>query len=263
MSASMVDKAAVVGEAADTDRGLSCRALTLTRPRPEGGEPRVILDELEAHFDAGALSLITGPIGSGKTTLLHLLAALLRPTSGEVLADGEAVSRFAAAHRDRWRRQVGLAFQSPAFLDELPVLENVMVPLLPTATSLGAARERARQELERFGVSSLAARHLPGLSGGERQRVTLARALCAEPRFVLCDEPTAHQDSAGAELILARLRELAQGGATVICVSHDARLADSDAADARWALREGKLAAHDDKLSAHDDKLSVSEAATP
>lgn len=221
-------------------RGLSCRELTLRRPRPGGGE-RVILDAIEADFAAGELSLVTGAIGSGKTTLLHLLAALLRPTAGEVLADGEAVSRYAAAHRDRWRRQVGLAFQSPAFLDELPVLENVMVPLLPAARSLTAARERAAQELERFGVASLADRQLAGLSGGERQRVTLARALCAEPRFVLVDEPTAHQDEQGAALILGRLRALAGEGATVVCVSHDARLRDGDAVDRRWELSAGKL----------------------
>ncbi|PID38340.1 MAG: ABC transporter ATP-binding protein [Deltaproteobacteria bacterium] len=222
------------------ERGLRCRELTLKRPRPGGGE-RLILDAVDAHFVAGELSLVTGPIGSGKTTLLHLLAALLRPTAGEVLADDEAVSRYAAAHRDRWRGRVGLAFQSPTFLDELPVLQNVMVPLLPQADSLAAARRRAEEELARFGVAKLAGRQLAGLSGGERQRVTLARALCGEPRFVLVDEPTAHQDQEGAELVLGRLRELAAQDATVVCVSHDLRLRDGDVADRRWEISEGKL----------------------
>lgn len=224
------------------DRGIECREVSLSRRTP-AGEQKLILDSICATFEAGSLSLVTGVIGSGKTTLLHLLSTILRPSSGEVLADGEAVSRYAPAHRDRWRRQAGLAFQSAHFLDELTVLENVMVPLVTVASSLAEAQQRALAELQRFQIEHLAARRLAGLSGGERQRITLARALVGRPRFVFADEPTAHQDEQGAEAIIARLAALAQQGATVVVVSHDPRLPASGAAQKSWTLDGGRLEA--------------------
>ncbi len=221
-------------------RGIACRDLHLVRRTPEGREHE-ILAGASAHFDAGAIALITGAIGAGKTTLLHILSTILRPSSGEVLADGEAVSRYDAAHKDLWRRNAGLAFQSPHFLDELSVIENVMIPLVPVAPSLAEARARALAELERFDITHLAERQLAGLSGGERQRITLSRALVGKPRFLFVDEPTAHQDARGAATIETRLLEARAGGATVIVVSHDPRLGRDGFADRSWILLEGRL----------------------
>lgn len=219
---------------------LTCRDVTLTRPTPDG-QPRTILDGVTATFASGSFHLIVGAIGSGKTTLLHLLATLLRPTSGVVLADDQPVSRFTAAHRDRWRRGVGLAFQAALLLPELTALENVMLPLIPRAPSLSQARQHALNQLERLQITHLAARRPPGLSGGERQRVTLARALVHAPALILADEPTAHQDPDGAALVLRLLTEEQARGATLIVVSHDLAVLQSDAPDVTWRLAEGAL----------------------
>lgn len=220
--------------------GIECRNLRLVRRTPEGRKHE-ILAGASAHFDAGAITVITGAIGAGKTTLLYILSTILRPTSGEVLADGDAVSRYDAAHKDVWRRNAGLAFQSPHFLDELSVIENVMIPLVPVAPSLREARTRALAELERLDIAHLAERQLPGLSGGERQRITLARALVGKPRFLFVDEPTAHQDAQGTSTIAVRLLDARADGATVIVVSHDHRLGQAGFADRSWILLEGRL----------------------
>jgi putative ABC transport system ATP-binding protein len=227
---------------ADTapERGLGCSNLRLVRRGPDGAE-RVVLLDVSAQFEANAISLITGAIGSGKTTLLHILCAILRPTAGEVYADGQPISRFATVHRDRWRREAGLALQASHFLDDLTVVENVMAPLIPRAVSLGRARDQALRELERFAILALADRSAAGLSGGERQRATLARALVGQPRFVFADEPTAHQDQVGTELIMQRLIESRDRGATVVVVSHDSRLRQAEIADRVWELRDGVL----------------------
>ena len=221
-------------------QGLECRALGLVRQTPRG-ETRVILREVSARFEPGTLSLIRGPIGAGKTSLLHLLSALLRPTTGEVLADGEPVSRYIAAHRDRWRRQAGLVFQGAHFLDGLSVIENVMAPLVPRGSSLSRMHRRGMDELERLGIGSLAQRSLAGLSGGERQRVSLARALVGDPRYLFADEPSAHQDAEGMDLIVSRLRHVRASGAVVVVVSHDPRFLEAGVADTRWTLVNGSL----------------------
>lgn len=232
--------------------GLQARDVRLLRPTPEGRE-RAILDGVTATFPVATLSLLGGVIGSGKSTLLAILASILRPTSGEVWADGEPVSRFSPSHRDRWRRQVGLAFQASHFFDDLSVRENVMAKLVPTARSLRAAADAAQQELEALQVAHLADRALAGLSGGERQRVSLARALVGQPRYVFADEPTAHQDDAGAALIVERLSAVRDAGATVIVASHDGRIAKLASVEQIFTLKEGRLTIADAHDGARDD----------
>jgi putative ABC transport system ATP-binding protein len=221
---------------------LATRDLTLLRQSGTGAE-RAVLSSVSVEFPAGSVSLIGGAVGSGKSTLLHTLATLLRPSAGEVLADGEPVSRWSPAHRERWRRQVGVAFQTPHLFEELSVLENVMAPLIPRGGGLGWARERAEQALERLGLTPLAGRGPGGLSGGERQRVVLARAEVGAPRFLLADEPTAHQDPDGLQLVLRALAEARARGAVVIVVAHDARVVRAGVVDHRWTLRGGRLEA--------------------
>lgn len=219
---------------------LSCRELSLVRVDARGQE-RVILDRVHADFMPGKLHLITGSIGAGKTSLLHLLSTLLRPTSGEVLAGQEPISRYSAAHRDRWRRQVGLAFQNPHFLAGMSALENVMVPLIPTASSLAQARDAAMAQLESLEAGHLAGRGVGSLSGGERQRVILARALVRQPSYLFADEPTAHQDPEGALALMRRLGQERDRGALVLMVSHDKVAREAAQVDQRWHLEAGRL----------------------
>lgn len=236
--------------------GLSCHQLCFSHELSDGSR-HALIQELNASFPPGSLSVITGPIGAGKTTLLHLLCALQRPTSGEVRANGQAISRFTTYHRDLWRRQVGLALQRQLFLDGLSVLENVMVPLVPRATSLSQAQQRALAQLESLELVHLAARSPSSLSGGERQRVTLARALVSHPAFLFADEPTAHQDMAGARLLLQRLQSVRDNGTTVVVVSHDQQLLAAPWVDQVWHLRQGQLYPH--KNSPEGDSADLSQ----
>jgi ABC-type lipoprotein export system ATPase subunit len=221
--------------------GLSCHALQRFRRGVDGTE-RPVIDGVDADFPAGEISLIVGPTGAGKSTLLHLLAGLLRPTAGEVRADGEPVSRWVTAHRDRWRRRVGVLFQTPSLVPDLTVLENVMLPLIPRGRSLSDIRRRAGGCLERAGMSHLAGQPAAILSGGEGQRAALARALAVDPRFLIADEPTAHQDDEGAAIVMAALRAERDRGAAVVVAGHDHRLLAAGVADRRYRLASGRLA---------------------
>lgn len=217
---------------------LETRSLGLVR-----GRDAFRLQVTDTVFAAGTLTLLTGPTGSGKTTLLHLLAGLLRPTAGEVLADGAPVSRWTAAHRDRWRRRVGLLLQNAPLLEDRRADENVLAPLVPRPGPLHDKLLAAASALAALASSDLAARPVRDLSGGERQRVALARALVGAPDVLLLDEPTAHQDDARIAGILAAVHAARDRGAVIVLASHDPRLTAAAAAEAVIALPFGAAGA--------------------
>jgi ABC-type lipoprotein export system ATPase subunit len=222
------------------DAGLECREVAFApRDLAEGQPP--ILDGVNASFAKGALTLITGPMGAGKSTLLHIIAGLLRPTRGEVIAGGRPVSRWTAAHRDLWRRSVGIAFQASSLWPELTVLENVILPMVPRDKSLPTIRALGLEALEALGVSDLAGRSARILSGGERQRVAVARALVSRPAFLFVDEPTAHQDDEGVRRVLGAISSATEWTATVVVASHDPRVADAGLFVDRLHLKDGRL----------------------
>ncbi len=220
--------------------GLTCRAIEFRR-RTSAGDARPVLAALNADFPSGQISWICGPTGAGKSTLLHLLAGMLRPFKGEIRADGQPVSRWLAAHRDRWRRQVGIVFQQSHLVADLTVMENVMLPLIPRATSFKALRRRGRHILEQVDLTDCAGRKVAALSGGERQRAAAARALVVAPRFLLADEPFAHQDAAHARRLQSLFRAAALKGATVIITAHKATIPDRGDIDRHWELDKGRL----------------------
>lgn len=227
-----------------THRGLECSELTLER-RAASGERRTVLDALDVRFDAGELAVLHGPTGAGKSSLLHVLAGLLRPTGGEIRADGQPVSRWLGAHRDRFRRRVGLAFQHPQLWLGMSALENVMLPLVVRGGRLSRHRREAAGALDRLGAGGLGRRDVAELSAGEQQRVGLARALVGRPDYVLVDEPSAHQDETGVELIRAALREETERDAAVVVATHDPRLVESGSIDRRWRLEGHRLVSDD------------------
>lgn len=215
--------------------GLTCHGLDFYRR----GAQRPVLESVEADFPCGQIAWISGPTGAGKSTCLHLLAGLLHPSRGEIRADGQPVSRWLSAHRDRWRRQVGIVFQHHRLVSDLTVLENVMLPLIPRAQPLHNLRHRARDILERVDLTGVAGRRAMSISGGERQRATVARALVAAPRYVLADEPFAHQDDAHARMLLALLHDAAEDGSAVIIAAHGASIPPAGVIDRRWQLARG------------------------
>ncbi len=218
---------------------IHCDNVSLFRSGPDG--ERALVNEVSARFPAGSLCLIQGAVGAGKSSLLHVLAGLLRPSSGEVRVGSEAISRYTGPHRDLWRRKAGIVFQQLHMLADLSVQENLLLPLVVRDVTLTQARERVEKQLQALQLDALSGQPLQSLSGGERQRVAVARALIAQPDYVFADEPSAHQDDSGAELVLQQLAAARENGATVILVSHDARLHDFDGIDFRFQMREGRL----------------------
>lgn len=226
----------------------------LSKVYSTGAADVVALNGVSVSFPAGRMTAIVGPSGSGKSTLLNLLAGFDRPTSGEVLLDGQVLSDLTEDQRCELRlTRFGFVFQSFNLLSVLSAEQNLTFPMalagVPNATRL----ERARALLERFGMSRRAD-HLPfRLSGGERQRVALARAMANDPQVVFADEPTGNLDSRSGELVLAALREVAGDGRTVIIVTHDLEVAAM--ADERIELRDGEVTAASEgarQLNAHD-----------
>ncbi|UCD77172.1 MAG: ATP-binding cassette domain-containing protein [Desulfobacterales bacterium] len=220
---------------------LVCQNISLLR-RSWDGSQHAVLNDVNAVFKAGQVTLISGLTGAGKSTLLNILAGLLRPSQGQLLAEDQPVSRWNTAHRDRWRRKVGIVFQHPRLLNELTVLENVVLPIIPRVRSIARLRQSGYEALESLGISHLAGQPGFTLSGGEQQRVSIARAIVSQPEILVADEPTAHQDDTGTAAIIQRLSEWKRPDRITIIAAHDARLQrHSNFADRQFELKGGCL----------------------
>lgn len=207
----------------------------------ENGRTRA-LDGVSVEIASGEFVAICGPSGSGKSTLLHLIGALDRPDSGELIVAGEDLLQCRGDLADFRARTVGFIFQLHNLIPSLTALENVLIPTLGLNHSRRDAHRRARELLERVGLGDKAHRRPPELSGGERQRVAVARALVNNPQLILADEPTGSLDSKTEKQVLDLVRELhAERGVTVILVTHDPRVAQS--ADRVIELWDGRVRA--------------------
>lgn len=211
----------------------------LTRQLPSGGRMLTILDDVSLRIAPSEFAAILGPSGSGKSTLLALMAGLDRPTSGEVLLDGQAVQDLSEdALALLRRRKIGFVFQSYQLLGNLTARENVLLPL--ELLDADDAEERADRLLEAVGLGDRG-HHFPAqLSGGEQQRVALARAFAPRPPLLLADEPTGNLDSSTGERILELLAALRRDeGTTLVLVTHDPAVAALAAR--RIHLRDGRV----------------------
>jgi ABC-type lipoprotein export system ATPase subunit len=196
------------------------------------------VDDVDLDVAAGETVAVMGPSGCGKSTLLHLMGGLDRPTSGEVSIAGRRIDELGERALAHMRRtDVGFVFQAFHLMEELTALENVELPALVAGRSPRAARQQAKDLLERVGLADRA-RFLPSaLSGGQRQRVAIARALSNEPRVVLADEPTGNLDSAATLEVLRLFDRLHEAGQTLVLVTHDPRIAAT--ADRMLSMRDG------------------------
>jgi putative ABC transport system ATP-binding protein len=189
-------------------------------------------DEVETHalsrvdleIRAGEYVAVCGPSGCGKTSLLSILGLLDSPSEGSYVLAGEPVSALSPTQRARVRaRAIGFVFQSFNLIGDLTVYQNVELPLRYRGMPPDERRGAVHEALERVGLLHRL-RHYPAqLSGGQQQRVAVARAVAGRPVVLLADEPTGSLDSANGAEIMALLRELNQGGATLVVVTHDQR----------------------------------------
>ena len=202
------------------------------------GHDLPVLRGVKIEVAAGEKVFLCGQSGAGKTTLLYVLGGLEQPTSGDVLVHGRSLYQAAAAERARTRNQVmGFVFQHYFLLPELTALENVVLPAMIGGKN---AEARARELLDKVGLSARL-QHLPTeLSGGEQQRVAIARALINNPGIIYADEPTGNLDaSTGSGVIDMLMQIVDEAQKTLIVVTHDQTLAKRG--DRRMLLKEGQL----------------------
>jgi len=199
------------------------------------------LDDVSIEIKDGEYVSIAGPSGSGKTTLLSILGLLDSPTSGEYMLAGQAVANLSAADRARVRnREIGFIFQAFNLIGDLTVFENVELPLTYRGMTADERKSRVHNALEQVGLAHRANHYPSQLSGGQQQRVAVARAVAGDPAILLADEPTGNLDSQNSEAVMALLRDLHNGGATICMVTHDARYAHQ--ADRTIELFDGRAA---------------------
>jgi putative ABC transport system ATP-binding protein len=187
------------------------------------GEEIHVLQGLNLDVDAGDFVAFMGPSGSGKTTLLNLLGGLDVPSAGSVTVAGDEITRMSGAKLTSWRaRHVGFVFQMYNLIPVLTAFQNVELPLLLTSLSKADRRRHVETALQVVGLGDRM-RHYPRqLSGGQEQRVGIARAIVADPTFLLCDEPTGDLDRKSADEVLDLLDRLVRDhGKTVLMVTHD------------------------------------------
>ena len=181
------------------------------------------LHDVSLDIPAGEFLALMGPSGSGKTTLLNMIAAIDRPTSGELTVMGERILELSDRQAARWRNEkIGYVFQTFNLIPVLTAAENVELPLLLTRLSKRERREHVAIALRLVGLADRM-EHLPKqLSGGQEQRVAIARALVTDPAIILADEPTGDLDSQSATEVLEILARLnREHGKTIIMVTHD------------------------------------------
>ena len=187
----------------------------------------VALKEVDIAINRGDFVALMGPSGSGKSTLLHLIAAMDRPTSGEIRVLGEDLRRLNDREIARWRNEhIGFIFQSFNLIPVMTAIENVELPLKLTNLKRSEQQEHAATALKLVGLGERM-KHLPRqLSGGQEQRVAIARAIATDPDLILADEPTGNLDAASAQEALTVLAKLnREYGKTIVMVTHDAHAA--------------------------------------
>jgi putative ABC transport system ATP-binding protein len=185
--------------------------------------PVAALKNVDLQVAGGEFLALMGPSGSGKSTLLHLIAAMDRPTSGEVLVLEQDLRSLNNRQLARWRNaHIGFVFQAFNLIPVLTALENVMLPLKLTGLDAKEQLEHARTGLQLVGLGDRL-NHFPRqLSGGQEQRVAIARAIVTDPDFILADEPTGNLDAASANDVLTILAALNnEQGKTILLVTHD------------------------------------------
>ncbi len=199
------------------------RARGLGKAYQRGGEEIHVLQGLNLDVDPGDFVAFMGPSGSGKTTLLNLLGGLDVPSAGSVTVGGDEITRMSTRKLTAWRaRHVGFVFQMYNLIPVLTAFQNVELPLLLTRLSKTDRRRHVETALTVVGLGDRLHHYPRQLSGGQEQRVGIARAIVADPTFLLCDEPTGDLDRKSADEVLELVDRLVRDhGKTVLMVTHD------------------------------------------
>ncbi len=191
-----------------------------------GGNQVQALTNVSFSVEQGEYVAIMGESGSGKTTLLNILAALDRPTGGQVLLDGKSMSKVREKEMTAFRRNnLGFVFQDFNLLDTFSLQDNIFLPLVLGGKSYEEMNGRLVPIANRLGIANILSKFPYEVSGGQKQRAAVARALITKPKLVLADEPTGALDSRSADGLLRIFNEINNDGQTILMVTHSAKAA--------------------------------------
>jgi cell division transport system ATP-binding protein len=235
------------------------RLESVTKRFPGGQEA---LKNLSLTVDTGEMAFVTGHSGAGKSTLLRLIALIDRPTSGQVIVDGQNTRRVSRRRIPRYRRQIGMVFQDHKLLYDRPVFDNVALPLVIAGLSHREASRKVRAALDQVGLLHKEKRNPETLSTGEQQRVGIARAIVSRPKLLIADEPTGNLDPDLSLEVMRIFRRFNEVGVTLLIASHDIALIDQLGCR-RIPLENGSLAAdeEEDVVAEYADRLEAREEA--
>ena len=197
----------------------------ITKVFQQGSRTITALSDVTLHVPAGQIYGVIGSSGAGKSTLIRCANMLERPTSGQVLVDGQDLTSLSESELTRARRQIGMIFQHFNLLSSRTVFGNVALPLELDNTPRAEIKKRVTELLELVGLADKHDAYPANLSGGQKQRVAIARALMMEPQVLLFDEPTAALDPEITAQIVSIIRELAGTGITQVIVTHEVEVA--------------------------------------
>ncbi len=228
----------------------------LTKIYGNGDTAVTALDHINLSLRQSEFVAVMGPSGCGKSTLLHLVGGLDRPSEGTVQIDGADISKLDDAKLTALRRRkIGFVFQFFNLISVLDATENAALPLTLDGVKPAEAKTKAANWLKKVGLGNRLTNRPDQLSGGQQQRVAVARALVAEPKLVLADEPTGNLDSRASEEIATLLRQVAdEWGRAVLMVTHDPRIAAY--ADRIIFLKDGTMV-DETRLSPNGDSAEA------
>jgi len=205
-----------------------------------GGNQVEALKNVSFSVEAGEYVAIMGESGSGKTTLLNILAALDRPTAGEVRLNGKDLSEIRERELAAFRRsQLGFVFQDFNLLDTFSLRDNIFLPLVLAGTDYREMEKRLSPIAEQLEITAVLGKYPYEVSGGQKQRAAVARALITEPAIVLADEPTGALDSRASDHLLELFERINHAGQTVLMVTHSVKAASH--ASRVLFLRDGQV----------------------
>lgn len=205
-----------------------------------GGNQVQALSDVSFSVEPGEYVAIMGESGSGKTTLLNILAALDKPTNGEVLLDGKSLAAVKEKEMAAFRRDnLGFVFQDFNLLDTFTLQDNIFLPLVLAGKGYSEMNKRLKPIAKKLGITEFLEKYPYEVSGGQKQRAAVARALITKPKLILADEPTGALDSRSADGLLRLFNEINREGQTILMVTHSTKAASH--ASRVLFIKDGKL----------------------